>query len=420
MTAPPRKPAQATAITAWGPLRNRRFSVLWSVWVAANLCVWMCDVAAAWLMTTLSDSKTLVALVQTATSLPAFLLALPGGALADQLDRRRCFLLTLLWTAATTTVLAVSAATGLLNTPLLLALVFAGGIGTALRWPAFSALLPEVVARPELPQAMVLHGLAVHGGRVGGPLLAGLFLAIWGDASVFIAGALMSLASALVIWKWDYDAPPRKRRAVRLPQSIRSGLRYAWRSQRLRAAIVRVWVLFMTVTALMALLPLLARAYGGVSAQVYTTLLACVGAGAMTVAMALPRLRTRFGSERIVTDGSLILGVAIAGIGLAPHAWLAAPVLFASGAGWLGIGNSLNVSAQLALPDRLRARGMAVFFMAAMGGGASGAATFGALANRIGVRPALLALALMTSGLAWLMRRRWSIAFADGMGQMQS
>ncbi|MEC3768787.1 MFS transporter [Cupriavidus sp. SS-3] len=420
MTAPPRKPVDAITATAWGPLRNRRFSVLWSVWVAANVCVWMCDVAAAWLMTTLTDSKTLVALVQTATALPAFLLALPGGALADQVDRRRWFLVTLLCTAATTTALAVVTYTDTLNTPLLLALVFAGGVGAALRWPAFSALLPEVVSRPELPQAMALHGLAVHGGRVGGPLVAGLFLAMWGGASVFFLGALLSLTSALVIWKWDYEGPPRKRRTVRFPQAIRAGLRYAWRSCRLRAATVRIWVLFTTVTALMALLPLLARAYGIGSAMVYTTLLACVGAGAMTAVMVLPRLRARFGSQRIVTEGSLVLGMAIAGVGLAPHAWLAAPILLICGAGWIAIGNSLNVSAQLALPDRLRARGMAVFFMAAMGGGASGAAAFGALADHIGVRAALLVLALMTFALACLMRRRWSIAFADGRGQAQS
>lgn len=412
MTALRPKPSDAIAITAWSPLRNRRFSVLWSVWVAANVCMWMSDVAAAWLMTTMTESKTLVALVQTATALPAFLLALPGGALADSLDRRKWFLFTLLWTTATTTALAFATVSGALTTPLLLALVFASGVGAALRWPAFSALVPEVVSRPELPQAMALHGLAVHGGRVAGPLVAGMFLAMWGGASVFLLGAFLSLASALAIWRWRYEAPPRRRR-VPLGQGIRTGLRFAWRSRALRAAIVRIWVLFMAVTALMALLPSLVRAYGAGSAAVYTTLLACVGAGAMSVVMALPHVRARMGSHWVVTTGPLVLGGAMAGIALAPHAWFAAPMLFISGAGWLSVGNSLNTGAQLALPDRLRARGMAVFFMAAMGGGASGAAAFGALADHIGVRPALMALAIVTFGLGWWMRDRWPVAFAE-------
>lgn len=413
MTAPPRQSADAVAVTAWSPLRNQRFSVLWSVWVAANVCMWMCDVAAAWLMTTMTTSKALVALVQTATALPAFLLALPGGALADLLDRRRWFLFTLLWTVATTTALAFAAVTGALTTPLLLALVFASGIGAALRWPAFSALVPEIVSRTELPQAMALHGLAVHGGRVAGPLVAGIFLAIWGGASVFFFAALLSLVSAVAIWHWRYDSVPRRRRSVPLAQAIRTGLRFAWRSRPLRAAIIRVWVLFMTVTAMMALLPSLARAYGIGSAMVYTSLLACVGAGAMTVVMVLPRLRARMGAHWVVTTGPLVLGLAMAGVALAPRTWFAAPMLFVAGAAWLSVGNSLSTGAQLTLPDRLRARGMAVFFMAAMGGGAFGAAAFGALADHIGVRQALMALAVMTFGLGWWMRRRWAIAFEE-------
>lgn len=413
MTLLSSRPTDAARGGAWAPLGNRRFSVLWGVWVAANLSMWMCDVAAAWLMTTLTDSKTLVALVQTATALPAFLLALPGGALADQIDRRRWFLFTLIWTGCTAAGLATATIAGALNTSVLLALAFAGGVGAALRWPAFSALLPEVVSRGQLSQAMALHGLAVHGGRVGGPLVAGALLALWGGSSVFVAGAVLSLVSAVVILRWDYAPLSRKRRTMSMAQSIRSGARYAWRSQRLRASNVRICALFTAISAMMALLPLLARTYGQTGPQTYTALLACVGAGAMAGVILLPRLRARFGSQAIVTWGSLFLGIVIAGIALAPHAGWAAPVLFASGTVWLAIGNTLNVTAQLALPDRLRARGMAVFFMAAMGGGAGGAAVFGALADHVGVRGALLAVAIMTIGLWCAMRRRWPVVLAE-------
>jgi len=145
---------------AWAPLALPTFRMLWLVWFAATICQWMNDVAAAWLMTSLTASPTIIALVQTASSLPVFLLGLPSGALADIVDRRRYFIVTQFWVATTASLLSIATLTGVLNATLLLVLVFVNGIGLAMRWPVFAAIVPDIVDRDHLPSALALNGIA--------------------------------------------------------------------------------------------------------------------------------------------------------------------------------------------------------------------------------------------------------------------
>ena len=165
------------SLSPFAPLSVPVFRMLWLTWMAANTCMWMNDVAAAWLMTTLTTSPILVALVQSASTLPVFLLGLPSGALADILDRRRYFMASQFWVAAVAVVLAIAIVSGGMSAPLLLALTFANGIGLAMRWPVFSAIVPELVSRPQLPAALALNGVAMNASRIIGPLLAGAIIA---------------------------------------------------------------------------------------------------------------------------------------------------------------------------------------------------------------------------------------------------
>src|SRR5712692_5601467 len=159
LPAPEELPTERAS--AWAPLSLPTFRMLWLVWFASTICQWMNDVAAAWLMTSLTTSPTLIALVQTASSLPVFILGLPSGALADIVDRRKYFMATQFW-------VATNAA--------LLVLVFGNGIGLAMRWPVYAAILPELVPRTMLPSALGLNAVAVNGSRVVGPLVAGAII----------------------------------------------------------------------------------------------------------------------------------------------------------------------------------------------------------------------------------------------------
>lgn len=393
---------------ALAPLEGPVFRGLWFAWLAANMTMWMNDVAAAWLMTTLTTSPVMVALVQTASTLPVFLLGLPSGALADILDRRHYFAVTQLWVCAVAVLIAGLALADLLTAELLLVLTFLNGIGLAMRWPVFSAIVPEVVDRPHLPQAMALNGISMNLSRVVGPTVAGALLAGTGTASVFALNAVLAAAAFVLIWRWRSQPRTSTLPGERFVGAMRTGLQHVRQSPRMRAVIVRVFLFFLQASALLALLPLLARELHGGGAGLFTLLMACLGAGAICAALLFPRLRARFTRDQFVTGGTLIHAVASALAALVPEVWVAVPACFIAGAAWISTANTLSLSAQIALPNWVRARGMSIYQMALMGGTAFGAMLFGKVAGWTGV-PWAVAAASIAGVLAVPLARRWSV-----------
>ncbi|MBS0301292.1 MAG: MFS transporter, partial [Proteobacteria bacterium] len=221
-----RSAAERASASTLAPLYQPVFRMLWLTWLVANTCMWMNDVATAWLMTTLTSSPALVALVQTASTLPVFLLGLPSGALADILDRRRYFMATQFWVAGVAIVLCLAVLAGGLNAYLLLALTFANGIGMAMRWPVFSAIVPELVNRHQLPAALALNGIAMNASRIIGPLLAGAIIAGAGSAWVFVLNALLSLIAGFTIMRWRRQPTPNPLGRERLYSAMRVGLQF--------------------------------------------------------------------------------------------------------------------------------------------------------------------------------------------------
>ena len=400
----PEQTLQQRGLSPFGPLKSPVFRMLWVTWLAANICMWMSDVAAAWLMTTLTTEPIWVALVQTAATIPVFLLGLPSGALADILDRRRYFIATQFWLAASATALWLACLLDLITAPLLLALTFLNGIGLAMRWPVFAALIPEVVPRQQLPQALGLNAVAMNTSRILGPLIAGALIAGAGTAWVFALNAALSVAAGLIIMRWRREQRPHPLGRERFFSAMRVGLQFTRQSPHLRGVLVRVFLIFFHFTALLALLPLLAQGLGG-GAGGFTLLLACMGLGAITVALVLPRLRQHMGAQRQLMFGTLIQAAVTAGMALTPNLLLSAPLMYLAGMVWLSNANSLSVSAQMALPDWVRARGMSVFQMGIMGGTALGAAVWGQIATLTSVQTSLL-MAGASGVLAMLLTRR--------------
>jgi MFS family permease len=379
--------------------------MLWTTWLIANICMWMSDVAAAWMMTSLTATPLWVALVQTAASLPVFLLGLPSGAFADILDRRRYFLMTQIWVAVVASLLSLTIFLDLLSPALLLVLIFANGIGLAMRWPVFSAIVPELIPRAQLPAALALNGVSMNASRIIGPLVAGALIASVGSMWVFVLNAVLSLAAAVVISRWKRQHRPHPLGRERLISAMRIGLQYVSQSYHLKGVLLRISIFFFTSTALLALLPLVARGLNGGGAGTFTLLLASMGAGAIVVTGFLPRLRRQYSRDVLVLSGAALQSAAMVVIAFTSHIWVAAPAMLCAGAAWITTANMLSVSAQMGLPDWVRARGMSMYQMAIMGGGATGAAVWGQVATVSSV-PISVLLAALTGVLAMALANR--------------
>jgi len=399
-------PAHSTSALA--PFSTPLFRMLWLAWLAANITMWMNDVAAAWLMTTLTTSPVLVALVQTASTLPVFLLGLPSGALADILDRRRYFAATQLWVSLNAVVLAIMSLTDSLTAPLLIALTFTNGIGLAMRWPVFAAIVPEIVPRHHMPQALALNGVAMNLSRIVGPVVAGAILAATSSAWVFVLNALLAFGAFILILRWKSQHKESALPGERFVGAMRVGWQHVMQSPRMRAVLLRIFLFFLQSTALMALLPLIAKSLHGGGPGSFTVMLACLGAGAVTAALLFPRWRQRFDRDQFVRYGTLVHAAMSLAVVFSPQVWLALPAMVIAGMAWISTANSLTISAQLALPNWVRARGMSIYQMALMGGSAAGSLLWGQVAGLSNVRTAVIAAAVF-GPLALLATRRVSV-----------
>lgn len=399
--------------SAWAPLKQPVFRMLWGVWMVANISMWMNDVAAAWLMTTLTTSPAWVAMVQTAATMPVFMLGLPSGALADILDRRRYFVLTQFWVAGVALLLTSAVLAGVMTPALLLGLTFLNGIGLAMRWPVFAAIVPELVPRVQLPAALALQGIAMNVSRIAGPVIAGALIAAAGTEYVFVLNATLSFIAGFMILRWRREQKLSPLPGERFLGAIRVGVQYVRQSQAMHIVLLRVSTFFLQSTALTALLPVVARDLPGGGAGTFTLLLASMGCGAIGAAAFLPRLRNRMNRDEVVRNGTLTQVTAMAIVAVAPSAWVAAPAMMVMGAAWLTVANSITVSAQMGLPDWVRARAMSIYQMAMMGSAAVGAAFWGQVANLTSLRTSLLA-ASVAGLLSVVLTRRISI---EGLGE---
>jgi MFS family permease len=360
------------------------FRALWVASLASNVGTWMQSVAAVWLMTTLAASPIMVALVQTATSLPLVFLALPAGALADMVDRRKLLLVSQAWTLLASAALGILTMRGLEDPWLLLALTFATGLGTALTAPAWLAITLELVPREELPAAVGLSSASLNLARAIGPAIGGLIVAAMGAGPAFLLNAASFLAVIAVLFAWRREVP-----ATLLPRehvfgAIRAGMRFVRHSPALQRILLRVGLFVFFTSSVWALLPVLARDRLGAEAGGYGVLLGALGIGAVIGAFTLPRLRDVLSVDRIVDVAGVVFAVSLLLLGIVPSFWIACAILVACGFAWMSPLSSLNVETQSVAPAWVRARALALHLLVLQGGLAGGSALWGFVADRLG------------------------------------
>lgn len=390
-----RGPGDGTDSTALAPLAHPVFRALWIALAISTIGTWMHELGAAWLMTSLRPEPVMVALVQAANLAPTFLLALPAGAFADIVDRRRYLLFALSWLMAAAALLGVMTLTGSISAHALLGFTLAMGTGAAMMMPAFAALIPDLVPRNELAAAITLNGIAFNASRAVGPAIAGVVVAASGPGAVFLLNAVSYLAVFIVIYRWRSERAPPALPSERLIGAVRVGLRYALGSTALQVVIARGMFFFVLVAAPLAFLPLIVREQMGAGPEVYGALLGATGAGAVGVGFNLARLRRYFSSDTLVTAGTALTIVATLALAYTRELWLLIPAMVVFGGAWITVLSTLQVVAQLSLPPWVRARGLAVFLASFMGSVALASPLWGKLAALTSIEQALQAAAVL-------------------------
>ena len=407
---------QTQASSPWKPLKVKVFRWLWLASIASNIGTWMHEVGAGWLMTSLSADPLAVALVQVAGALPIFMLALPAGALADIVDKRRYLLTVQVWMAVVALALAVLTFSGQMSVPLLLVLTFAMGIGTALMMPAWSALAPEIVDREDLPAAVALSSLAMNVARAIGPAIAGILVSLAGPWLTFALNAVSFVAVIATLWAWHRTPTSSVLPAERWWGAIRSGVRYARSARPLKAVLVRTAAFFLGAAAGMALLPVLVRRELAGTALDYGVLLGCVGLGAIAGAMYLPRIRARYSSDVIVMLASVLYALVLFGLAWVRSFAGLAPLMLLSGLAWIGVLSGLQVAAQTSVPSWVRARALALYILVFFGCSAAGGAFWGAVASHLSLSAAFAgAGVVLLLGIAARWRYRLPSTEADDL-----
>jgi predicted MFS family arabinose efflux permease len=386
---------------------------LWIATVASNIGTWFQSVGAAWLMTTLTPSETMVALVQAATSLPMFALALPSGVLADLLDRRQVLLATQIWMAAVAATLAALTLAGAVTPWRLLLFTALLGMGAALMGPAWQASIPELVPRGELAAAIALGSIGFNIARAAGPALGGLLVAAAGPAATFALNAVSFLGVLTVLRRWRRSPEESSLPAEPFWGALMTGVRYVRHAPEVLAVIARGSLFLFCASALWALLPVVASQKLRAGPAGYGLLLTALGLGAVAGAMALPRLRRRWPLDRIVAAAVLVFAAAMGVLAWVPQLPLVGLAMLVGGGAWLSLLSSLNVTIQTAVPSWVRARALSVYMLFFFGALTLGSTLWGAVAGRLGVAPALSAAAV---GVVFGLTATYRIRLRSGEG----
>jgi MFS family permease len=398
----------------WGAFASLAFVVIWAASTLSNVGIAMFDTATGFLVARMSGDPMTVSLLQTATSLPLFLFTIPAGALTDLVDARKLLLVAnfaiLVFTAGFAGLVSLGVATPMV----LLGATFLLGVAGALAAPAWVSIAPLLVPTRDLDSAVAANTAGYNISRAVGPALGGLAI-VW--AGVWLPLWLYAVSNVAVMAALFWWRPPRRVTstlpAERLTTAIRSGVRHARNNRHLHATLVRTLAFFPFASAYWALLPLIARAQMAGGAEFYGLLLGAVGVGAIAGSAALSWVKARLGADKLVALSSVGTAAALVVFGLSNDPWseLLAGVL--AGAMWTWAISSLYVSAQVALPDWVRGRGLAIFLTFIFGATTFASVIWGQVASLRGVDVALYFAAV---GVVVGVPLSWGSKLQTGLG----
>jgi MFS family permease len=380
---------------ALAPLSYPDFRLLWSATLVSNFGGLVQAVGAAWLMTQLTTSATLIALVQASNTLPIMLLAIASGALADILDRKTLLMAALCFMTLVSLALAAVAYMGGLTPWVLLGFTFLLGAGQALYNPPWQASVGDLVARKDLPAAVSLNSVGFNLMRSVGPAAGGFIVAAFGAAAAFSVNALSYLPLLGAMARWKPQLAPRVTSPEPFMAAMGAGLRYVALSPNLMRVMMRGALFGFSAIAVLALLPLVAKSHPEGGSLLFGGLLGCYGVGAIGGALLNPRIRARLNNEYIVRMAFVGFAIAALVLGQTDSVWLHALAMLPAGASWVLALSLFNVTVQLSTPRWVVARALALYQTATFGGMAAGSWVWGSLAGAHGLHIALTMAGLL-------------------------
>lgn len=399
--------------STWFALRNPVFIRIWVASVLSATFISAQDVTATWLMHDLGASFSL-SLLATATSTPLLLFALPAGIIADMASRRTLILCAIAWQAVFSGLLAVGAWTEMLSINSVLVCVFALGIGIAFGAPIWSAIVPGIVSKEELPSAVTLGGVQVNIAGIVGPSLGGYLLPMLGAPLLISINALTLLVVCLVILGWKPHQTQPKKSGEGFVESFVGSLRYAARSAQIKIVLFRNLLFSLAISAIPALLPVIVYTELKGSAAQLGLAFTCVAAGSLAGAViVLPFLRERISPNAITLVAMGIMPVVLVAMASVRNQFTILTYSAVAGIAWALAGSELWLAGQRVVSGKIRGRMNAFLIMAGQGGIALGSILLAAGASYAGLSWTLVGaagLALVGFGLGY----RFSINFSDG------
>ncbi len=390
----------------WSALREPFFRMLWTANMLSLVGSWMHETGTAWLMTSMTVSPFMVAMLQTSMTLPFFLLALPAGALADIIDRRKLLIAAQLVMLCAALVLAVLTLAGIVTPVTILVLTFALGVAAAVNAPTWQSIIPELVSREHLQAAVTLGSVAFNVARVAGPVLGGLLLALLGPASVFFVNGLSFMGVILALLHWRYSPREQTLPAERFTGAIRTGVRYVRNVPQVKTVLLRMGLFSFFGSSLWTFLPIIARVRLDLRPSGFGLLLCFFGIGGLLGAILLPHAGQLMKSKHLANFATLLFAAAVGVLSFSGTFHLTGAALLAGGIAWLTIISTYNTAILSIIPSWVRGRVMSVFMLVFFGPFAVGSALWGFLASWMGITQTLVFTSLATAAGLLVTSRR--------------